>query len=266
MKSPKNKIYIVSMVLILILLSAVFAQYIAPYGYNDINLDSIWTGISKEHILGTDKLGRDIFSRLLYGGKISISIALIVEVIAFPIGTFLGYISAIKSNYIISILDRLMDVLFSFPTIILALTLSGIMGVSINSIIIAIALAEIPIFFRYTKVLVLKLYNEPFIQVLKTLGVNSTTIFKSHVLSHILPPLIPKIIFNFGSTIIFESTLSFIGIGIQAPVPSWGNMIRDGIPYINTHPFLVFFSSITLAIVILMLFSISDKLEKKIMA
>lgn len=266
MKLFKNYLLNINIILLLlIVLGAILAPIIAPYDFNEMHLDDTWQKPSGRFLLGTDKLGRDIFSRLLFGGRISLFIAFIVEVVAFPIGSVLGYISGTKSGFAISILNRIMEVLFSFPTIILALTLSGIVGVGLNSIVVSIALAEIPVYFRHVRTLVLKIKNEPFIEVLTTLGIEDRFIFKDHVLLHLMPPLIPKIIFNFATTIIFESTLSFIGIGIQPPFPSWGNMIRTGLPYIKSYPALVSSSSAILAITILILFGLSEELEKKLM-
>lgn len=248
----------------MIVLGAVLAPFIASHGYNDLHLDDIWKKPMGKYLLGTDKLGRDIFSRLLYGGRISLFIAFSVELIAFPIGSILGYISASKSGFLVSVLNRIMEVLFSFPTIILALTLSSVIGVGLNSIIVSIAIAEIPVYFRHIRTLTLKIAGEPFIDVLNALGIEGKFIFKDHILPHLMPPLIPKIIFNFSSTIIFESTLSFIGIGVQPPYPSWGNMIRTGLPFIKSHPELVLSSCTVLAITILALFRIGEKLEKKL--
>lgn len=253
-----------ALMLLLIILAAVIAPILVPYGFNDIHLNDIWHRPSAQYFLGTDKLGRDILTRILYGGRISLFIALVVEVIAFPTGLVLGFLSVVRSGLIISLLNRIMDVLFSFPAIILALTIAGILGAGTGAIITAITIAEIPVFFRYAKTLVLKIYNEPFVEVLMTLGVGEKAIFKNHVLLHLLPPLIPKVIFNFATTIIFESTLSFLGIGIQPPLPSWGNMIRDGIPYISVHPALVTASCVILSVTILLLFALSDELAKKI--
>jgi ABC-type dipeptide/oligopeptide/nickel transport system permease subunit len=231
------------------------------YSYREINLNQIWANPSLSHWLGTDKMGRDILTRLFYGGRISLFIALVVEVIAFPIGTIFGYFSGTKKNFPLTMLNRSMDVLFSFPTIILALTMAGIIGIGMPAIIAAISLAEIPVFFRYTRTLVLKVNNERFMETLTAIGVKRWNIFTRHIVPHIIPPLLPKIIFNFATTIIFESTMSFIGIGIQAPLPSWGNMIRDGIPYVNVHPLLVIVASVILALTVLLLFGLSNSTE-----
>ncbi|TJX14971.1 ABC transporter permease [Tissierella creatinini] len=267
MKLFENYILNINIILLMIIvLGAILAPFVAPYDYNELHLDDIWQKPLEKYLLGTDKLGRDIFTRLLYGGRISLFIALAVEIIAFPIGSILGYISATKSGVLMSLFNRIMEVLFSFPTIILALTLSGIIGVGLNSILVSIAISEIPVYFRHVRTLTLKIKTEPFIEVLTTLGIEEKSIFKDHVLLHLMPPLIPKIIFNFATTIIFESTLSFIGIGIQAPIPSWGNMIRTGLPFIKAHPVLVVSSSTVLAITILLLFGLSEQLEKKLIA
>lgn len=247
-----------------IILSTWLVPVFSRYTYNAIDINLIWNSSSPAHWLGTDNLGRDILTRLFFGGRISLTIALVVELIAFPTGAVLGYLSGVKRNILIAVLNRLMDVFFSFPTIILALTLAGIMGIGFSSIIAAIALAEIPVFFRYTRTLVLELKNERFMEALTAIGVNNRSIFTQHILPHIFPPLLPKIIFNFATTIIFESTLSFIGIGIQAPLPSWGNMIRDGIPYINVYPSLVISASSILAVTVLLLFSLGNSVEEQV--
>lgn len=235
-----------------------------PYTATDINPEAIWMDPCKEHILGTDSTGRDILTRLLLGGQNSLMLAALVELMSFPIGTFLGYIGAKGQNKWILILDHLMDICFAFPTIVLALLVAGMLGPGWTTILIVITAAEIPVYYIYTKREVRRIQEELFVQVLREMGVSVGRIFVHHVWVHLLPLLLPKIIFNFTTTIIFESTLSFIGIGIQPPVPSWGNMISAGIKFIKIHPTMILATSTIFAITTLLLFGTAESLGDRL--
>lgn len=226
-----------------------------------VNINEIWRAPSARHPLGTDSLGRDVLARVLYGGRVSLLIALLVEAAAFPAGVLGGYLVSNAGPRFASVPDALMDVLFAFPDIILALFLSGLLGPSIPVMILTIVLLEIPVFYLYTRRQIRKLRSEPFLEALEILGVSKKDIFLHHIVPHLMPLMIPKVIFNFATTIIFESTMSFIGIGIQAPTPSWGNMISAGVEYIQEYPWLVISVCIALALTTFVLFGLGEAAE-----
>lgn len=245
---------------LLLFLGSVFWSY-DPFS---IDPESIWLPIGKNHFLGTDSLGRDVMARLLYGGRSSVLLAFLVEVIAFPVGAALGYLGAGLQGNVIRIVDWIMDVWFAFPTIIMALLLAGMLGPGWMNVLCVIVITEIPMYYIYTKREVNRIKNELFVQVLREMGVSRRRIFIHHISIHLLPFLIPKIVFNFATTIIFESTLSFIGIGIQAPMPSWGNMISDGLPFMRVHPEMLFATSVFFAVTTLLLFGFAEALGEKL--
>lgn len=227
-----------------------------------VHVDDIWLAPCRKHPLGTDSLGRDVLVRLLCGGRVSLFIAAIVEVIAFPVGVSSGYLAAVAKCRFVAVSDALMDILFAFPDIILALFLSGLLGPSISVMVATIVILEIPVFYIYTKRQVNKIRNEPFIEALEVLGVKRRDIFLHHIIPHLMPLMIPRVIFNFATTIIFESTMSFIGIGIQAPTPSWGNMISNGVEYLQEYPWLATSVCIVFAFTTFVLFGLGEATEE----
>lgn len=261
LENRKSKLYIVFCIIFVLLLFVL--PFFIPWNPYRTNSEEIWMSPSMKHLLGTDSVGRDVLSRLLLGGKISILIAACVELIAFPIGSALGYIGGIVNTRLWSVVDRCMDIVFSFPTIILALFLASILGSGIKMVIIVIVIVEIPVYYIYIKRLVRVLYAESYITELKILGIPKQNIFIHHMIPHLMPAMLPRIILNFATTILFESTLSILGIGVPSPMPSWGNMIRDGVTYMNTYPWLIVSASVIFGVVTFLLFGLGDSIEAK---
>lgn len=263
-KKKTEYLYLTGLGILLFLLFA--GAELLPYSATEINPDAIWLDPCREHILGTDSTGRDVLVRLLGGGRNSVVLAAMAEMAAFPVGTLLGYAGAGSGRHRrwVSGMDHIMDIWFAFPTIILALLLAGIAGPGWATILLVVIAAEIPVYYIYTKREVRRIQEELFIQVLREMGVSEGRIFIHHIWVHLLPLLLPRIIFNFATTIIFESTLSFIGIGIQPPVPSWGNMISAGMPFIKVHPTMILSASILFAVTTLLLFGLADSLGRRL--
>lgn len=235
-------------VLLTVGIFALFAPVIAPYPYDLPHLDDIFAPLSTRFFMGTDNLGRDIFSRLLWGSRESLTVALGVEAIALPTGIFLGFWCAYNGGLISRLMERLADLLYAFPTIMIAMLAAVVLGPGKMSIIIAISIGEWPVFFRLSRALVMQLKQALFVDAALVAGAGQGRIFRCHILPNIISIIIPKIILNVAGIIMAEAVLSFLGIGIQSPVPSWGNMIRDGLPYLRTHPDLVIISSTALAV------------------
>lgn len=263
MKSRKHnsKLYIVLCILFVLLLFIL--PIFIPWDPYRTNSEEIWSAPSVTHLLGTDSVGRDVLARLLLGGKISITIAACVELIAFPLGSVLGYIGGIIESRFWAVIDRFMDIIFSFPTIILALFLASVLGPGIKMVIIVITIVEIPVYYIYIKRLVRVLYSENYISELKILGIPKRVIFIYHVIPHLMPAMLPRIILNFATTILFESTLSILGIGVPSPMPSWGNMIRDGVTYMNTYPWLIISASMIFGAAAFLIFGLGDSVAEK---
>lgn len=261
LKNRKSKVYIFLCMTFLLILFVL--PLFVPWDAYRTNSEEIWMAPSFRHWLGTDSVGRDVLARILLGGKISIAIAACVELIAFPIGSVLGYIGGITKSRLWSLIDRIMDIVFSFPTIILALFLASILGSGIKMVIIVIVIVEIPVYYIYIKRLVRVLYAESYVTELKILGIPKKTVFLYHIIPHLMPAMLPRIILNFATTILFESTLSILGIGVPSPMPSWGNMIRDGVTYMNTRPWLVISASVVFGIATFLCFGLGDSMSEK---
>ena len=247
-----NQIQLVagSAILVTIAICSLFAQALTRYPYDLPHIDSIWASRSFAFCLGTDGLGRDIFCRLVWGSRESLLVAVGALSTTVLIGVLLGFWCARKRGIVGYLIERLADLLYAFPTIMLALLAGAVLGAGRSSIILAISLGGWPVFFRLTRALVMNLQEMPFIDAARIAGASQWHILRCHVLPNLASLIIPKMIFKVGDFIMIESTLSFLGVGIQPPIPSWGNMIRDGLPYLRTHPDLVIITSAALAVAV----------------
>jgi peptide/nickel transport system permease protein len=229
---------------------SLFAPVLVRYPYDLPHIDSIWASRSASYLFGTDGLGRDIFCRLIWGSRESLLVATGALGATVLIGVLLGFWCAHHRGALGYTIERLADLLYAFPTIMLALLAGAVWGAGKSSIILSISLGGWPVFFRLTRALVLNLQDMLFVDAARVAGASQWHILWRHILPNLFPLIIPKMIFKVGDFIMVESTLSFLGVGIQPPVPSWGNMIRDGLPYLRTHPSLVIITSAALAITI----------------
>lgn len=245
-----NRLQVICGVVVLLTIGgfAAFAPIIARYPYDLPHLEHVFSSPSSKFFLGTDNLGRDIFSRLTWGSRESLSVAVGVEAIALPLGIFLGFWCAYKSGILVHLIERLADLFYAFPTVMLAMLVAALWGPGKLSIIIAVSIGVWPVFFRLSRSLVMGIKHALFVDAAIVAGAREWHIFYRHILPNIISMIIPKVIINVGAVIMAEAILSFIGLGIQPPVPSWGNMIRDGLPYLRTFPGLVIIASSALAI------------------
>ncbi|MEM4762456.1 MAG: ABC transporter permease [Desulfurococcaceae archaeon] len=224
----KNRYVLTGLIIILIFVfMAVFADFIAPYSPVEY-VGSPLQPPSREYIMGTDNLGRDIFSRIVYGSRIMLTIVAIAVAISGAVGTILGLIS----GYIGGILDRLlsftMDSIYAFPSLILAISLSVALGPSPINAAIAIALVYIPTYFRMIRGQVLSIKNETYIEIARALGLPSTRIVLRHILPHVTKTLMVVFSMNSADAILTEAALSFMGLTVQPPTPDWGFDLYKG--------------------------------------
>jgi len=247
-----NKLQLISgtAILVGVAIFSLFANALARYPYDLPHIDCIWFSHSSGFFLGTDGLGRDILSRLIWGSRESLFVAIGALGTVVPIGVLLGFWCEHTRGITGYLIERIADMLYAFPTIMLALLAAAILGAGRFSIITAISLSGWPVFFRLTRALVMNLQRMLFVDAARVAGAGQWHILRCHIVPHLTPLLIPKMIFKIGDFIMIESTLSFLGVGIQPPIPSWGNMIRDGLPYLRTHPSLVMITSAVLAITV----------------
>jgi peptide/nickel transport system permease protein len=215
-------------VIVSMLLMALFAPLLAPYDPIHISLSERLSAPGFHHLFGTDELGRDILSRIMYGARISLRIGVLVIAIAGGLGTFIGALSGFFGRKVDNLIMRLMDIILSFPPLVLAMALAAALGPNLNNAIIAVAFVMIPKFARLVRGEALVVKEKPFIASARVTGASSLWIIAHHVMPNCLSSVIVLGTLVLGDTILVASSLSFIGLGAQPPSPEWGAMIAVG--------------------------------------
>ena len=227
-------------IIVLFVLIAIFASLIAPYPANTPDLASALLGPSSKHWLGTDAMGRDTLSRIIYGSQTSLKIGLIVVTLACLSGIILGTIAGYYGGWTHSVIMRLIDALMSFPMILLAMVITALMGSGMRNVIIALSVAMMPTYARVMCAQVLSIKENDYVTASRSIGASNLRIMLRHTIPNCFPPLIVLVTMMLGGVILVEAGLSFLGIGIKPPTPTWGNMINDGRLYLLTLPILSF--------------------------
>jgi peptide/nickel transport system permease protein len=224
-------------IMFLLVLVAIFAPYITPYpqdALGAVSPENKFEPPSREHLFGTDELGRDIFSRVLFGTRISFKIAIVVVVLALLIGLPLGVIGGFLGGKIDELIMRLTDIFLSFPSVLLALIICVILGPSIDNMVIAIAISWWPWYTRIAHAQAVSIRERPFIEAAKAVGISKTKIIFRHIMPNSLTPVLVQATMDLGSVLLTSSALSFLGLGAQPPQPEWGLMTYIGHGYLFT--------------------------------
>jgi peptide/nickel transport system permease protein len=248
-------------IVLLLVFAAIFASFIAPYDPNLPNLKENLQQPSTAHLLGTDNLGRDVVSRLIFGTRISLMVGFVSVGVATAIGMFLGLISGYFGSWLDAILMRIIDGLMMIPPIILALVFAAVLGGGLRNVMIALGIALMPSYCRLMRGQVLAIKQSDYILMARAVGSNDSRIMARHVLPNCLPPLLVLITLNLGGAILAEAALSFLGIGVTPPTAAWGNMVNDGQRYVFHYPFLSFAPGICIMLVVLAFNMIGDGLR-----
>lgn len=246
-KFMKNKLGVVGAVLVLIvILLAIFAPFITPYDPTEMDLINKRKGPHMSHPFGTDKFGRDIFTRIIYGSRVSLA----VGIISVGIGVFGGIILGLYAGYTGSIIDNIimwfMDMLMSFPSILLALVVITVLGSSLTNTMIAIGITYIPIFTRIIRGSVMKIKDQEFVESAMAIGLKDIRILVKHILPNVMAPIIVQATLALSGAILTEAALSFLGLGVQPPMPSWGSMLSKSRSYMELAPWTVIFPSLAI--------------------
>ncbi|MCG8641286.1 MAG: ABC transporter permease [Desulfobacterales bacterium] len=211
---------------------ALLAPVLAPYGESEVVSD-VWLPVSSDHLLGTDQLGRDMLSRLIYGARNSISIAFLTTMLAFGVGAVLGLVAATTGGWLDNLLSRIVDIFMAFPTLILALMILSILGTSIPVLIVVVALLDSTRVFRLARALAMDIAIMEFVDAARLRGEKTFYIVRREILPNALPALIAEFGLRFCFIFLFISALSFLGLGIQPPTADWGSMVRENSGAIN---------------------------------
>jgi ABC-type dipeptide/oligopeptide/nickel transport system permease subunit len=249
--------------LLLVLLFSFSAPLISPYDPDQINLDSIKEPPSLQHPLGTDNKGRDILSRVLYGGRISISVALMAAFLSMGIGLIVGLFSGYLGGWIDTIIMAAVDLILSFPALLLAIGVSVVFPPGIYTVMIAIAAVGWASFARLIRGYTLTMKEASFVEAARALGCSQLRILFSHLMPQCIPLLLVMIGLKLGGYILTEASLSFLGLGAQPPTATWGAMVSANRSYISSAPWMVFFPGLMIAITALCFNTLGDALRDR---
>ncbi len=251
-KFKHNRIAMTGAALVLLfVLLALFAPLIATHGPFDTSFTTIRKAPSMAHWLGTDELGRDVFSRLVYGARASLLVGLVSVVIALVVGVPFGLMAGYFGGWTDSAISRFTEALLAIPFLILAIALAAFLGPSLVNAMVAIGVSAAPKFIRLTRGQVLSIKNEDFVQSTRALGASDTRIIIMHILPNVVPPLIVQATITIATAIIAEASLSFLGLGLQPPNPSWGSMLNTAKNFMTQAPWMSIFPGSAIFLVVL---------------
>jgi peptide/nickel transport system permease protein/oligopeptide transport system permease protein len=250
-----------AILLVFFLIVAIFGPIFAPYDPYKQDLTNILQQPDSEHIMGTDALGRDEFSRVIYGARISLMVGVIAITIAAVLGMLLGLLAGYFGGIINMVIMRLIDALMSLPPIVLMMSITIILGGGLVNVMIAIGIGMMPTYTRLMCGQVLTIRESDYVTAANVSGASDFRIMFRHLLPNAFPPLLVLITLNMGSAIMLEAMLSFLGMGIQPPEAAWGSMVDDGYRYLISNPILSFAPGIAIMIVVLAFNLVGDGLR-----
>ncbi len=229
----------------------VLAPVVNPYNpYTDSNLALSRKAPSWQHPFGTDRLGRDLLQRVVHGTRVSLLIGFVVVFASGLVGTVLGLLAGYFGHALDTIVMRLMDVILAFPAILLAIAIVAVRGPGLVNTMIAVAVVGVPGYARVVRSVVLSVRERDYVDAARMVGVKDRRIMFVHILPNSLSPIIVQMTLGVGGAILFAAALGFLGLGVQPPIPEWGAMISDGIPFLRQSPYLVFFPGIAIMVTV----------------
>ena len=257
----KNKLAVAGLVVfVLVVIVAIFAPLIAPYGFDQIG-DQFRQPPSLEHWFGTDNIGRDVFSRVVYGARVSLVIGLLAVLLDTVVGLTTGALAAWYGKATDTVIMRSTDVLLSIPYLVLAFAIITVVGRGSVAVVLTLGLTSWMTTTRVLRSSILQTRNREYVEAARAIGCPDRTILFRHVMPNSIQPLIPYIATGIGDVILAEAALSFIGVGVRPPTPSWGLMINEGSKYFVTSPYLLLFPGMAIFITVLAFLFIGDGLR-----
>lgn len=248
----KSKVSLIGAGIVLVfIILAILAPLIAPQGINEQNLTQRLQPPSGTHWFGTDDFGRDIFSRVLYGARISLWVGFFSVIGSIVVGSLLGILAGYYGRWVDTIISRIFDIMLAFPSILLAISIVAVLGPSLQNALIAIAIVNIPNFGRLIRSKVLSIKQEEYITSAKTIGMKDARILFKHILPNSMAPVIVQGTLAVATAIIEAAALGFLGLGAQAPTPEWGKMLADARVYLVNAPWTMIFPGIAIMLTVL---------------
>lgn len=248
-------------IVVLIVFLAIFGPYLTPYEYDQMDAEARFGAPSWQHLMGTDQFGRDTATRVIYGTRISVYVALVSIGISLAIGSVLGLISGYVGGRVDEVIMRSMDVILAFPAILLALVFLATLGTSLTNVVWAIALVRIPGFARVARASALSIREEEYILAARAIGLRDWRIIARHVLPNAAAALIVMATISLAVAILAEATLSFLGLGTQPPTPSWGRMLNEARGHLQRSPWMSIFPGLAIALTVFSLNVFGDGLR-----
>jgi peptide/nickel transport system permease protein len=251
-------------ILLLFAFAALLAPVIAPHDVTQQDLGNDLVAYSSDHPLGTDKLGRDILSRLLYGARISLTVGIATVALSFAIGLIVGSLSGFWGGWIDQLMMRLVDILMAFPGILLAIAFTAVLGPGLDHVVLALCLIGWTGYARLVRGEILSLREREFIHAARALGCAPARIILRHLVPNLLPPLLIQATFGLAAAIVAEGSLSFLGLGVEPPTPSWGAMLNEGRQFLLVAPHLTTYPGLAIMLTVFALNLVGDALQEKL--
>ena len=258
----RNKMAMAGLIiLLLVILLCLCAGIICPEGYDAQNIMEKFQKPGKGHILGTDALGRSMLARVLYGGRVSLLIGVVSTLIAAALGIAVGAIAAYCGGLVDDIMMRVLDVFSAIPSLLLAIAISAALGNGIFTSMLAVGISSTPAFARMVRGPVLAIMDQEFIEAAYSIDAKDSRVILKHVLPNVLSPIIVQMTMNLASSILLAASLSFLGLGVQAPTPEWGYLLSSARQYMREYPYLVIVPGLSIASVVLSMNLFGDGLR-----
>jgi len=248
----RNPLALSGVVIVGVLLLAIaLAPLIAPYDPAKVNLSKKLVGPCATYWLGTDEFGRDILSRIIWGGRVSMSVAFVTVGVSMVVGTVMGLLSAYFGGWVDQVVMRVTDILLCFPILLMALALVAVLGPQLMNIMLAVGIALTPQYARIIRGAVLPLKDQQYVEASRGLGASHLYVLITHIIPNAVPSIIVVATLNVATAVLIESSLSFLGLGVQPPTPSWGAMIADGREWLLDAPWISTFSGAAIMLAVL---------------
>lgn len=258
----KNRLAVMGLAILAVLvLCAIFADFIAPYPYDKQDYLAVLQGPSWNHWMGTDEYGRDIFSRVIYGSRISLYVGFISLSGGALMGCIVGSIAGYFGGRVDDVIMRVMDVLNGIPRIVLAIAIAGTIGSGITSALIAVAVSSVPNFARVVRAATMTVRDQEFVEASQSLGASHAHIIVQHIFPNILAQIIVQATLGIGTAILLCASLSFLGLGVQPPTPEWGSMLSNARNFMRDYPYMVIAPGIAIMLTVLALNLFGDGLR-----